>query len=201
MTHGITAGYDHLLQQSSKGVVMTKYLAIALLLTLSHTPSMCAAQPTSALLKPSDAFPQISGQSLTAKPFDLPAAVAGKPAVILFSFSKTAGKDAAIWGDNVSKAFSHAVPVYNVILLESVPGLFRGMATSSIKSGMPLPVQDHSIILLQNEALWKLRLAVADDTRAYALLLGPDSCIRWISSTSYSDSEFARLKAAISSVP
>jgi|SRR5579863_6957266 len=180
---------------------MKKYLAPALWLAFSIAPPMCAAQPASAPFKPGDAFPQISGQSLTAKSFDLPAAVAGKPAVILFSFSKTAGKDAAIWGDHVSKAFSNAVPFYNVILLESVPGLFRGMATSSIKSSMPLPVQDHSIILLQNEALWKLRLAVADDTRAYALLLGPDGHIRWISSTSYSDSEFARLNAALSPAP
>jgi hypothetical protein len=180
---------------------MTKYPAVTLLLALSLTPPIRAAQPTSAPLKPGDTLPQISGQSLTAKPLDLPTTATGKPAVIIFSFSRAAGKDAVLWNDGASKAFSNAVPAYTVILLESAPGLFRGMAISGIKSGMPLPVQDRSIILLQNEALWKLRLAVADDTRAYVLLLSPDSRIRWMSSTSFSDSEFARLKAALASVP
>jgi hypothetical protein len=42
---------------------------------------------------------------------------------------------------------------FQVIVLESVPKLFRGAALSGIKSGMPIAVQELTIVLYQDEEL------------------------------------------------
>lgn len=144
-----------------------------------------------------DLFPEVVGETLTSKSLELPAAAAGKPAVIVFSFSKTAGKDARLWNEHLSKDFSNAGLGYDVIVLESVPKLFRGMAVSGIRSSMPPPLQDRTIVLYKDEELWKGRLAVSDDQRAYVVLLGPDDHLVWSNSSAFSDSQYEELKNAL----
>ena len=106
--------------------------------------------------------------------------------MLLFSFSRTAGKDAHLWNERLARDFSSAVPAYEVVVLESVPKLFRGLALSGIRSGMPLSMQDRTIVLYQDEKLWKTRLAASDNNRAYVVLLAPDGQLRWSNATAYS---------------
>ena len=178
---------------------MPRYLIFALLTvgSLVLTSLVNAAQPDADPLHAGELFPKISGKTLTGKLLELPAAATGKPAVVVFSFSKTAGKDARSWNEHIARDFSNAVPGYQVIVMESVPKLFRGMAMSGIKSSMPLSQQDRTIVLYQDEKLWKLRLVVTDNNQAYVVLLGPDGRVRWSNSATYSDSEYARLKHEI----
>jgi hypothetical protein len=157
------------------------------------TPLANPAQ-NKAALQIGDPFPQLTGQTLTNKSLDLPAGAAGKPAVVVFSFTRTAGKDARVWNEHLSKDFSSVVPDYDVIVLESVPKLFRGMAVSGIRSSMPLPLQDRTIVLYNDEALWKARLAGSDYNRAYVVLLAPDGHIRWISTGAFTADSYTQFK-------
>ena len=65
-----------------------------------------------------------------------------------------------------------------VIMLEAAPRL-RGIIVSELKKNMPPSMRDRTIVLYRSEKLWKQRLAVADDSHAYVLLLGPDGHMRW----------------------
>ena len=178
--------------------MMPRYSVFVLLMAFLVSPPLVnAAQPDAGYVRAGDLFPHISGKTLSGRSLELPAAATGKPAVVLFSFSRAAGKDAHLWNQYLAKEFSSAVPVCEVVVLESVPKLFRGMAVSGIKSSMPLSRQDRTIVLYQDEKLWKLRLAVSDNNRSYVVLLGPDGRIRWSNSAAYSDSEYARLKNEI----
>jgi hypothetical protein len=143
------------------------------------------------------AFPRLSAKTLTGKSLELPAAALGKPAVLLFSFSRTAGKDAHLWKERLARDFSSAVPTYDVVVLESVPKLFRGLVLSGIRSGMPLSMQDRTVVLYQDEKLWKTRLTASDNNRAYVVLLAPDGQLCWSNATAYTASEYARLKNRI----
>ena len=156
-----------------------------------------AAQPQAWPLRAGDLFPQCSEQTLTAKLLDLPSAAAGRPALVVFSFSRAAGKDAGLWNERLSRDFPNAVTGYTIILLESVPKLFRGTALSGIKRSMPPSIQDRTIVLYHDEDLWKQRLAVSDDSRAYVVLLEPDGHIRWNNSGAFTGTEYARLKNEI----
>ena len=156
-----------------------------------------AGQPAAARLRIGDAFPQVSGQTLTGKSLELPSAAASRRAVVIFSFSKAAGKDARLWSIGISKDLPQDVPIYSVIMLESVPKLFRSMVVSGIQDNMPLPMQDRTIVLYRDEKLWKQRLAVTDDRHAYVVLLGPGGRIRWSNSGAASDAQSMRLKNEI----
>ncbi len=138
-------------------------------------------------------FPQFSGETLTGKAMELPAAALGQPAVVVFSFSKAAGNDSRSWSERLSKDFANAVPIYTIIELESVPKLFRGMALSGIKSSMPLLLQERTIVLYRDEALWKQRLAFSDGNRAYVILLDPDGRMRWNNDGPFTEASYAQL--------
>lgn len=175
--------------------MMSPHSVLALLVfgLLVSTPLVIARQPEAGSLHAGEPFPTISGITLSGRLLELPAAASGKPAVVVFSFSRTAGKDAHLWIEHLA----NAVPSYDLIVMESVPKLFRGIAISGIRSSMPPTMQDRTIVLYQDEKLWRLRLAVSDNNRTYVVLLGADGRLRWSNTGAYSDSEYARMKNAI----
>jgi hypothetical protein len=116
---------------------MSWHFSFALLIAgiTAFAPPACAGQQAGASpLHTGDPFPQVSGQTLTNKPLALPAAAAGKPAFVVFSFSRAAGKDARLWNERLFKDYSNsnaiAVPGFQVIVLEWMPKLIRGMAVA-----------------------------------------------------------------------
>jgi hypothetical protein len=159
-------------------------------LTLSST----AAQSNASSIGPGQMLPQFSGQSLTGKSLELPTAAGGKPAVVIFSFSRAAGNDARSWNEHLSRDFPQAVPSYTIIELESVPRLIRGMVVSSIKGSMALTLQERTLVLYHDETVWKERLAVSDDSRSYVVLLNPDGRVQWRSDGPFTEPSYARLK-------
>ena len=175
---------------------MIRVLAFALSLTGFVIPALWlqAAPSDGSPLQRGQTLPQISGQALTGRSIELPAAASGKPAVVIFSFSKTAGNDARSWNERLSRDFPKDVPSFTIIMLESVPKLFRGMALSGIKGSMPIAMQDRTLVLYRDETLWKQRLAFSEDSRAYVILLGPDGGIAWKSEGAFSEDAYALLK-------
>lgn len=179
---------------------MIKALAFALSLTGFLLPALWlrAASSDASPLQGGQALPQISGQALTGRSIELPAAASGKPAVVIFSFSKTAGNDARSWNERLSKDFPKDVPSFTIIMLESVPKLFRGMALSGIKGSMPIAMQDRTLVLYRDETLWKQRLAFSEDNHAYVLLLGPDGRIAWKSEGAFTEAAYMQLRNQLS---
>ena len=158
------------------------------------TPLICVAQPIATPLHSGDMFPQFTGKTLTGKPLELPAVAAVKPAVVIFSFTRRAGKDAQLWSERIAKDLPRDVPCYTMIMLESVPTPFRGMVVSGIKGDMPPAVQDRTIVSYRDEELWKQRLNVTDDGHAYVVLAGTDGRIHWLSSEAFSEAEYRKFK-------
>jgi predicted transcriptional regulator len=65
---------------------------------------------------------------------------------------------------------------------------------------MPVAVQDRTIVLYRDEQLWKQRLEVKDESRAYVVLLDRSGTIRWMNSGAFSDSTYGILKAKVSAL-
>jgi hypothetical protein len=153
-------------------------------------------QPAPSHLKPEDTLPVVRGQALTGKWLDLPAAASDSSAAVILSFSRAGGRDAQNWAQHLSKDYPH-LAIYTVIFLESVPRLFRSLAVSGIKDGMPLSMQDRTVVLYRDESLWKERLQVIDESRASVILLGPRGHIQWITSGPFADSLYLSLSKQI----
>lgn len=147
-----------------------------------------------------DALPEISGQTLSGKQLALPAAAAGKPAIVSFSFSKAGGKDSSLWSEHIEKDFPAIGHPYTLMMIEGAPKFVRGMIISGSKKGMPEQAQDRCIAMDHDEDAWKKRIGFTDDNKAYVFLLGPDGKIRWKSSGAFSDAEYAGLKKEIGQI-
>jgi hypothetical protein len=158
------------------------------------TSLVCVAQIAAPRLRDGDMFPQVAGQTPNGKALQLPPIGTDRPIVLIFSLTKRAGVDARHWDDRLSRDFPGATVDDQVIILESVPKLFRGMAVSSIRNNMPLSLQDRTILLYQDEGLWKHRLGVTDVNRSYAVLLKPNGRVHWSSSTGFTETEYLQLK-------
>lgn len=162
-------------------------------------PPTVLAQLVTAALHSGDALPDISGQALSGKPLQLSSVITGKAAIVVFSFSKGAGKDARSWNERLSDDYcsNHSLACSTVIMLASAPRLFRGMIVSELNRTMPPSIREGTIVCYQNEDAWKQRLTVNDDSHAYVFLLDPSGHIRWRNSGAFSEVEYKTLKTTI----
>lgn len=146
-----------------------------------------------ARLKIGDTLPLLAGKTVTDKPLELPAAAQGKVAVVIFSFSRAGGRDAKNWAQHLSKDDPQLL-LYTAIFLESVPRLFRSIAVSEIRSGMPPAMLDRTLLLYQQQSSWEQILQSTDEKNACVVLLGRDGHIRWISSGPFAEPAYEHLR-------
>ena len=158
--------------------------------------SFVAAAVASTSLKPGDMMPTLSGETPSAKPIQLPMADKGVARLLMFSFSREAGSDSRLWTERLAKnpGAAGVVIVFRVILLQSVPRLFRGAAVSGIKSSEPQSLWDRTILSFRDEGLWKQYLAVSNERCSYLLLVDGDNRVRWLSPGPYTDARYEDLR-------
>jgi len=150
-----------------------------------------------------DTLPVVAGETMSGKTLARPTAAAGKAAILVFSFSRAGGNDARIWNDHVSiatKDNSH-ISSFTVMMLESVPRILRGFVTSGIRKQMPPATYERSIFVFRDEAIWKQRLAVSDERRAYVVLIDAAARICWMNLGPFNDSAFEKLREAVLRIP
>lgn len=182
-----------------KHLNLTGRVLLLLALGLFIMPTDASAQSATEVLHSGDVFPNISGQTTSGKPIQLSNVIAGKTAIVVFSFSKAAGQDAHRWNDLLSKDYcsDHSLACSTVIMLASAPRLLRGVIVSELSRTMPPSMRDETIVSYQNQDSWKHRLAVTDDSRAYVFLLDPSGHIQWRNSGAFSYAEYTKLKSEI----
>lgn len=136
-------------------------------------------------LQVGDLLPTLAGQSLPGNSTELPTAAKGHPAVVLFSFSRSGGDRAQDWIRHLSQEMPD-LNIYYAIFLESVPGPLRGMVVSGIKTKTPQNQQNRTLVLYAKTEVWKQQLEPCDVEDVCALLLGPDSHVRWMNGGAFS---------------
>ena len=83
-------------------------------------------------------------------------------------------------------------------MLGSVPKLFRGTALSNIKSSIPKPLWERTIVVLKDEDPWKSRLTFSSDRHCYVVAIDKTDRIVWIGNGPFSDKAYAGLRAVLS---
>ena len=172
--------------------VLFSYLSILFFVLATHV----GAQAGQSLLKLGDTLPPLAGEGLNGKRVDVVSDSGGKPAVVVYAFSRAGGHDAQLWSDRLMKDDPH-LAIYTVIFLESVPGMFRGLAVSGIKSGMPVALLERTIILYRDEDLWKKRLQVGIERNACVMLMNSSSRVEWITTGPFAEARYAELRRSI----
>ncbi len=147
-------------------------------------------------------MPKIQGESFAGHTVVLPDAAAGKVAVLIFGFTKASKAPTSAWADKLQSFLETRpeVELYQLPVLEDVPGLFRSMVISGIRKGVPENKRDHFVPVVQGEADLKKLVGYKEKDDAYLIILGrAGNIVQQIHGTP-NDANTAQLKSTIESL-
>ena len=165
--------------------------------TVTIAPWRLLAGPT--LLVPGEALPPIAGTTLSGAAIALPAASAGKPFALVFSFTRGSGDANATWSDALLKALAPEAAVYAAIVLDSVPGFVRGFVTGSIKrdADKNYPDREDHVFVTYHGGDWQARLPSGKPDDAGVVLADAHGLVLATAREPYSDAALAVLRKAL----
>jgi hypothetical protein len=161
----------------------------------------CLLLTGSGIAQTAQPMPVVEGDSLTGSKVVLPEAAKGKTAVLIFGFTKASKTATSAWADKIFADFStqSGFALYQLPVLESVPGLIRGMVISSMKKGVRENMRDHFVPVLHGEVDLKKLVSYKEPDDAYLVMLDPSGQIVEQKHGPSSDAAYAQLHADIQS--
>jgi len=136
-------------------------------------------------------LPVTPAETLTGQKLEFPTALAGKPVVCVFGFSKEAGDRTKVWMMRLSQ---DGINAWSVANLESAPALVRGMIRSSMRKGTPQPLLERSLILTKEEKAWKRALGVKQNNLPVVVLLDAAGHPLWTHEGLFSEESLREVK-------
>ena len=143
-------------------------------------------------------LPKIEGESLASHHVVLPDAASGKVAVLVLGFSKASKTPTSAWGQRIETDFAETpdLVLYQLPVLEDVPGFIRGMVISNIKKGAGGTAR-----LLRSCATRRVRLEETRELKepddAYLILLDRSGNIAYQMHGALSETSYAELHQRI----
>ncbi len=158
------------------------------------SPALMQSRP--GILKPGDSLPTLAGQTLAGTWLSVDALADHSPVVVILSFSRAGGRGAREWEERLSKD-NPGLAKCTIIFLETVPRLLRPVVVSGIKRSMPASLQSRTILLYEQQDLWRQRLQVNDDNSASVILLRAGGQVQWTTSAAFDDKTYLSLRQQI----
>lgn len=116
--------------------------------------------------------PRTEGKSLSQKPVVVADAIKGRAALLIVTFSKSAGEKATAWTKTLqAKGVNDKSAIYQVAQLEDVPRFFRKLAISGMRKGIPVSYYDTFVILISDTQLWKDFVSFIREDDPYLVLV------------------------------
>jgi hypothetical protein len=143
--------------------------------------------------------PKLRGQTLDGKAIVLPDAAAGKVTLLVLGASRKGGDRTGPWKDHFAADFGSNpnATYYVAALLQGVPGPFRGMIRSGMRSGTPVAAQGHVLTSTSDNDLWKKYLNMRDDALPSVILLDGSGHARWSANGIFDPGQYQTLKQAV----
>lgn len=139
-------------------------------------------------------LPVTPAETLAGQKLEFPSALAGKPAVCVFGFSKEAGDRTKVWMTRLSQ---DGINAWSVANLEGAPGLVRGMIRSGMRKGTPQPLLERSLIMTKHEKAWKHALESKHDNLPVVVLLDATGRVLWTYEGLVGDEPYRELKTRL----
>ncbi len=144
-------------------------------------------------------LPKIEGESLAGHHVVLPDAASGKVAVLILGFSKASKTPTSAWGQRIETDFAETpdLVLYQLPVLEDVPGFIRGMVISNIKKGVPEERRGYFVPVLHGESDLKKLVNYREPDDAYLILLDRSGNIAYQMHGALSETRYAELHQRI----
>ena len=152
---------------------------------------------TASLSLAAESLPMSQAETLSGRKLEFPAALAGKPAVVVFGFTKEAGDKVKAWMTRLGQEGANA---WSVAELEAAPAFVRGMIRGSMRKDTPAAFQDHSLILTKDAKAWKTAVGVKQGNLPVTVLLDSAGQIVWTYEGVFADDPYKELTAKLSAL-
>jgi len=128
------------------------------------------------LLAAAESLPVTAAETLTGAKVSFPTALAGKPAVCVFGFSKEAGDRTKEWMARLSR---DGVNAYSIANLEAAPGFVRGMIRGAMRKETPAALLDRSLVMTKDLAAWRRAVGAKDEKLPVVVVLDAGGHVIW----------------------
>jgi hypothetical protein len=127
------------------------------------------------LVRGQQPLPPIEGETLSGRKISLPAALEGKPAVLIIGFTRGSQTQTKAWSQRLRDQF----PAWSLAVLEDVPGLVRGIVARSIRKATPKEQHGHFVLIYRGENELKRAAGFARPDDAYILVIDASGAVHW----------------------
>lgn len=150
---------------------MVVICAVGLLLSMSFTTRPLLAQH----------IPDTEGRTLQGENVAVPGILNQHPAFLILGFSQRSTDDARSWSKGLHQAeiLQGRDDVYDLIMLERVPRLLRGLVERQIRNDVSPAVRSHFISLIHDEDRWRAFAHIDSDKDVYVVLVDQYGGLCW----------------------
>jgi hypothetical protein len=144
-------------------------------------------------------MPPVTAQTLSGEKVVLPRDI-GDAAVFVAGFTKASRAQTEAWAHRLrdDARVSPKATIYEVSILDGVPGFLRGMIISQMKSGIAPARQKRFLIVTESVDSWKRALAAnGNDDQAYVILVQRSGAVVWRGHGVLAESNYQDLIRAI----
>lgn len=122
------------------------------------------------------ALPKTEVETLAGQKVSMPGVFGGKPAVVVWSFSRKAGDATKAWVEPLAQ---QGVAVWSAAMLESAPRLVRPMIRAGMRRETPEGRQDRALLLYSGAKMWRGLLRVEKEEEPLVVLVDGRGVVVW----------------------
>jgi hypothetical protein len=144
-------------------------------------------------IAPGTPWPVVEAETLAGGKVRLPDAAKGRPALIVFTFSKEAGEASKPWISRLVKDAPNA-QLFQIAMLEKAPRLVRGLIRRGMRGDMPPALQARMLLLYAGEATWRKTVGVTNDAYPCLATLDAEGRITWFHQGPFDEGQYQKLR-------
>lgn len=113
------------------------------------------------------------------KPLTLPTACPAQPVLLIAGFSRASRDSCCAWSERLRSEPPANLVVYQMVVIDDVPRLLRGLVTMGMRKGVPPALQEHFLLVTEQGRAWRRLTDCAQPDVDYLLLLDARHQLRW----------------------
>ncbi|MEO8028970.1 MAG: hypothetical protein ABI823_20990 [Bryobacteraceae bacterium] len=152
-------------------------------------------------LAPGDPLPVLSGQFLTGKKAELPAAAGGKVALLAIGFSYDSRFAVEAWSNRFRKDFARSpkATFFEIPMISGMARMAKWFIDSGMRRGTPKELRENVITVYGGVDPWKQRLGFENDKDAHLIVIDANGVVRWVHNErgDLGEAKYAEMKAIV----
>jgi hypothetical protein len=143
-------------------------------------------------------LPSLPVETLAGASLVVPGAWPSQPVLLVVGFSRDARDTCRAWSERLRGTDRpEGAAVYQVAVIDDVPGLLRGLVARGIRKGVPPALHERFLLVTEQGQAWRKLAGYTQPDAAYLLLFDAQHALRWHASGSPDDARYRALRTAL----